>query len=98
MRGDPLRELERVHARADLREEVALVVRQTRRRMGPQEEVSPNSDLRHEATLGSGPAQRMPDSHGGSSGDSVSGSAFWKNPNTKPRSRHRMSAVLCTRT
>jgi len=48
MRGDPLRELERVHARADLREEVALVVRQTRRRMGPQEEVSPNSDLRHE--------------------------------------------------
>jgi len=64
--------------------------------MGPQEEVSPNSDLRHKAALGSRPAQRIPDSHGGSSDELLAVPALWMNLMSKPRSRHRMSAVLCT--
>ena len=68
--------------------------KQKRRCVGPQKEVSPKMDLRQAPTSGSGPAQRIPDSHGGST--SPLRSSSWKKPVTKPMSRHATSAVLCT--
>ena len=68
--------------------------KQKRRCVVPQEEVSPKVDLRHAPTSGSGPAQRMPDSHGGST--SPLRTSSWKKPVTNPMSRHATSAVLCT--
>ena len=83
--GDVNAESERRTARDD---------KQKRRCVVPQEEVSPKVDLRRAPTSGSGPAQRMPDSHGGST--SSLGTSSPKKPVTKPMSRHATSAVLCT--
>ena len=77
-----------------LRMKGALEERQKRRWIGPHVEVSPKSERRQAPTLASGPAQRIPESHGGV----IVGeeSAFWKKPVVKPMSRHASSGVLWT--
>ena len=67
------------------------VERQTRRCVGPQVDVSPNSERRQAPTLASLPLQRTPDSHGG--GIDGEGSASRKKPVEKPMSRHTTSGV-----
>ena len=61
--------------------------------MEPQEEVSPKTDLRQAPTSASCPAHEMPDSQGGKT--SAVGTSSWRNPVTKPISRHATSAVFC---
>ena len=51
-------------------------------------------DLRQAPTSGSGPAQRMPDTHDGSTLSLKP--ASWKKPVAKPMSRHAICAALCT--
>ena len=67
---------------------------QKRRCVGPQVEVSPNSERRHEPTLASVSLQRILDSHGG--GIDGEESASRKKPVVKPMSRHASSGVLWT--
>ena len=61
--------------------------------MAPQEEVSPKTDLRQAPTSASGPAQRMPDNHGGKT--SAVGTSSRRTPVSNPMSRHAVPAVLC---
>lgn len=56
--------------------------------------VSPKGDRGQAVTSASGPAQRMPDSHGGRRGADMSASS--RTPEMKPMSRQAISAVLCT--
>ena len=67
--------------------------KQKRRCVAPQEAVSPKMDLRQAPTSASGPAQRMPDNHGGNT--LAVGTSSWREPVTKPISRHAISAALC---
>ena len=66
---------------------------QKRRWMAPQEAVSPKMDLRQAPISASGPAQRMPDNHGGNT--SAVGTSSRTDPVKKPISRHAISAVFC---